>query len=235
MTERRTAPPFNGRPTNAACYGTRVALWGVKDNRKVFEAAYGIVQVPFRLTVEFDAPYLACERSEYRLALYAGHGFAHASVDPEPESQVSGCLARDVKPVGVLPTTRVAVGRSEGHHHPLVLSDLDARELSIAGCGAEELLYRSLEAYRLLEYGPGTRRIGSQQIPLREIGCQVLTMGQYLRPTEKHLPVDRYWHPDEFAALEKAAYELGFESVAAGPLVRSSYQAEQTLERAAAR
>ena len=51
---------------------------------------------------------------------------------------------------------------------------------------------------------------------------QVLTVGQYLRPTERHLPIVRYWHPDEFAELERAAYELGFEHVAAGPLVRSS-------------
>ena len=57
---------------------------------------------------------------------------------------------------------------------------------------------------------------------LREHRVQVLTVGQYLRPTENHLPVDRYWHPDEFEALEKAAYEMGFESVAAGPLVRSA-------------
>jgi lipoic acid synthetase len=63
---------------------------------------------------------------------------------------------------------------------------------------------------------------------LREHGVQVLTVGQYLRPTEKHLPVDRYWHPDEFEALEKAAYEIGFESVASGPLVRSSYHADET-------
>jgi len=62
----------------------------------------------------------------------------------------------------------------------------------------------------------------------------VLTVGQYLRPTRDHLPVVRYWSPDEFADLEKAAYTMGFESVAAGPLVRSSYHAEQTLERAAA-
>ena len=54
---------------------------------------------------------------------------------------------------------------------------------------------------------------------LREHRVQVLTVGQYLRPTENHLPVVRYWHPDEFAALEQAAYDLGFESVAAGPLV----------------
>ena len=64
---------------------------------------------------------------------------------------------------------------------------------------------------------------------LREHKVQVLTVGQYLRPTENHLPVVRYWHPEEFAALEKAAYELGFESVAAGPLVRSSYHADQNL------
>ncbi|MDQ4049336.1 MAG: lipoyl synthase, partial [Actinomycetota bacterium] len=70
---------------------------------------------------------------------------------------------------------------------------------------------------------------------LREHDVQVLTVGQYLRPTRQHLPVVRYWHPDEFAELEREAYSMGFESVAAGPLVRSSYHAEQTLERAAAR
>jgi lipoic acid synthetase len=62
---------------------------------------------------------------------------------------------------------------------------------------------------------------------LRERGVQVLTVGQYLRPSERHLPVVRYWHPDEFAALERAAYDLGFEHIAAGPLVRSSYHADE--------
>ena len=68
---------------------------------------------------------------------------------------------------------------------------------------------------------------------LREHEVQVLTVGQYLRPTQNHLPVVRYWHPDEFADLEREAYAMGFESVAAGPLVRSSYHAEQTLRQAA--
>jgi lipoic acid synthetase len=62
---------------------------------------------------------------------------------------------------------------------------------------------------------------------LRENLVQVLTVGQYLRPTRDHLPVVRYWHPDEFKELEAAAYEIGFESVAAGPLVRSSYHADE--------
>ena len=64
---------------------------------------------------------------------------------------------------------------------------------------------------------------------LREHDVQVLTVGQYLRPTADHLPVERYWHPDEFDALEREAYAMGFESVAAGPLVRSSYHADEHL------
>jgi lipoic acid synthetase len=69
---------------------------------------------------------------------------------------------------------------------------------------------------------------------LREHHVQVLTIGQYLRPSEQHLPIVRYWHPEEFAALERAAYELGFDHVAAGPLVRSSYHADQHVPQARA-
>ena len=60
---------------------------------------------------------------------------------------------------------------------------------------------------------------------LREHGCELLTVGQYLRPSMKHLPVERYWHPDEFAAVAEAGQRLGFTHVEAGPLVRSSYHA----------
>src|SRR5256885_17102479 len=70
---------------------------------------------------------------------------------------------------------------------------------------------------------------------LREHGVQGLTVGQYLRPTRDHLPVVRSWHPDEFAELRREAYAMGFESVAAGPLVRSSYHAEDPLAQAASR
>jgi lipoic acid synthetase len=60
---------------------------------------------------------------------------------------------------------------------------------------------------------------------LREIGCDVLTLGQYLRPSADHLPVDRYVPPEEFAGLRERALRLGFRHVEAGPLVRSSYHA----------
>jgi lipoic acid synthetase len=66
---------------------------------------------------------------------------------------------------------------------------------------------------------------------LRAAGVSILTVGQYLRPTERHLPVVRYWEPEEFAALEQAAYALGFEHIAAGPLVRSSYHADEHVKQ----
>lgn len=60
---------------------------------------------------------------------------------------------------------------------------------------------------------------------LRAVGCDILTLGQYLRPSRDHLPVERYLPPDEFGALRARALEQGFRHVEAGPLVRSSYHA----------
>jgi lipoic acid synthetase len=66
-------------------------------------------------------------------------------------------------------------------------------------------------------------------------GVEVLTLGQYLRPSPKHLPLVRYYHPDEFEALKEDALALGFRHVEAGPLVRSSYHAERQVDRIALR
>jgi lipoic acid synthetase len=66
---------------------------------------------------------------------------------------------------------------------------------------------------------------------LRAAGCDILTVGQYLRPTREHLPVRRFVSPGEFAALRERALALGFHHVEAGPLVRSSYHAWQHVER----
>ncbi len=65
---------------------------------------------------------------------------------------------------------------------------------------------------------------------LRGVGCDILTVGQYLRPSAAHLPVARYYHPDEFAALKEHALGLGFRHVESGPLVRSSYHAHEQAE-----
>ncbi|MCL6523109.1 MAG: lipoyl synthase [Thermoflavifilum sp.] len=62
---------------------------------------------------------------------------------------------------------------------------------------------------------------------LLQNGCDVLTLGQYLQPTPQHLPVQRYVHPDEFAEYREIGYQMGFDYVESGPLVRSSYHAER--------
>jgi lipoic acid synthetase len=65
---------------------------------------------------------------------------------------------------------------------------------------------------------------------LRRVDCQILTIGQYLRPSAAHLPMDRYYTPDEFQELKRIALELGFGHVESGPLVRSSYHAHEQAE-----
>src|SRR5438067_3460830 len=66
---------------------------------------------------------------------------------------------------------------------------------------------------------------------LRAVECDILTLGQYLRPTEKHLPVEEFVRPEVFAELEQEGLKLGFKFVAAGPLVRSSYKAGEFFVR----
>jgi lipoic acid synthetase len=63
---------------------------------------------------------------------------------------------------------------------------------------------------------------------LRDVGCQVVTIGQYLQPTKRQAPVERYWHPQEFAELAAFGRQLGL-TVIAGPFVRSSYHAEEAF------
>jgi lipoic acid synthetase len=66
---------------------------------------------------------------------------------------------------------------------------------------------------------------------LREVGVDAVTIGQYLRPTMKHLPVNSFVHPDEFAEYEKIGEEMGFAFVASGPFIRSSYNAIEFSKR----
>jgi lipoic acid synthetase len=66
-------------------------------------------------------------------------------------------------------------------------------------------------------------------VALRDVDCDILTIGQYLRPSLGHLPLERYYHPDEFAEMKTEALALGFKHVESGPLVRSSYHARDQV------
>jgi lipoic acid synthetase len=86
----------------------------------------------------------------------------------------------------------------------------------------------------MLGLGETEDEIESVLSDLVAIGCEILTLGQYLQPTAKHLPVERWVHPDEFAEWKRRGEEKGLRHVESGPLVRSSYHAEkQVLSHAA--
>lgn len=77
--------------------------------------------------------------------------------------------------------------------------------------------------------GESVDEIISVMSDLAACGVDILTIGQYLQPSKKHLPIDRYYRPDEFELLRQTGYDLGFKWVESGPLVRSSYHAEQQV------
>ena len=66
---------------------------------------------------------------------------------------------------------------------------------------------------------------------LRKIDCNILTVGQYLPPTKQHYPMERFYHPDEFAEIKKRALVMGFTHVESGPMVRSSYHADEQIPK----
>jgi lipoic acid synthetase len=79
----------------------------------------------------------------------------------------------------------------------------------------------------MLGLGESETEVVSAMSDLRGVGCDILTLGQYLQPTLKHLPVVEFVSPDRFASLGQRARQMGFVHVASGPLVRSSYHAEE--------
>ena len=81
----------------------------------------------------------------------------------------------------------------------------------------------------MLGLGETVQEVKSTMRDLRTWGVEILTIGQYLQPSKNHLPIDRYYHPDEFLELKSYGMGIGFRWVESGPLVRSSYHAERQV------
>jgi lipoic acid synthetase len=125
--------------------------------------------------------------------------------------------------------------------HPEVVShNIETVERLTRQVRIQAKYWRSMEVIRTLkESGMRTKSgimlgLGEQKEEvvqtlqdLRDNGCDVVTLGQYLQPTKKHLPVQRFVHPDEFAEYREIGYQLGLDYVESGPLVRSSYHSEK--------
>ena len=85
----------------------------------------------------------------------------------------------------------------------------------------------------ILGMGETVDEVRSALGDLRAVGVDIVTMGQYLRPTVQHMPIARWWTPAEFDAIRSDAEAMGFSHVEAGPLVRSSYHARQGIDQLA--
>jgi lipoic acid synthetase len=81
----------------------------------------------------------------------------------------------------------------------------------------------------MLGLGERLEEVKAVMRDLRDWGVDILTIGQYLQPSKQHLPIERYYTPEEFAELKRYGLEIGFRWVESGPLVRSSYHAEQQV------
>jgi lipoic acid synthetase len=84
----------------------------------------------------------------------------------------------------------------------------------------------------ILGMGEEEAEIDQALVDLHEAGCDLITITQYLRPSKRHHPVNRWAPPEEFVSWEKRAYEIGFAGVMSGPLVRSSYRAGRLYAQA---
>jgi lipoyl synthase len=105
-----------------------------------------------------------------------------------------------------------------------------ARSLAVLGrAGAAGLVVKS---GLILGMGESADEVQAAMADLRNVGVEILTLGQYLRPTAAHLPVARWWRPEEFDELQAAGEEMGFAHVQASPLTRSSYHAREARDAA---
>jgi lipoyl synthase len=125
--------------------------------------------------------------------------------------------------------------------HPDVVShNIETTERLTKQVRIQAKYWQSMETLKILKEG-GMRTKSGIMLGLSETkeevvqtlkdlynsGVDVVTIGQYLQPTKKHLPVDRFIHPDEFAEYREIGYQLGLDFVESGPLVRSSYHSEK--------
>ncbi|MCX5951327.1 MAG: lipoyl synthase [Cyanobacteria bacterium] len=102
------------------------------------------------------------------------------------------------------------------------------RSLGLLAAARQQAPHLPTKSGLMLGLGETVAEVEQAMADLRAVDCQRLTLGQYLRPSLAHMPVARYWQPEEFEALADTARRLGFAQVRSGPLVRSSYHAAET-------
>jgi lipoic acid synthetase len=148
-------------------------------------------------TIEVLIPDFKADRAALKLVMDAGPEILNHNTETVPR------LSRSVRPQSS-PERSLAVLR--------MAKEMDARALTKTGV--------------MVGLGETWDELLAVMDVLRTVDVDILTIGQYLQPTKAHLPIERYYHPDEFAQLAEEGYARGFKWVESGPLVRSSYHAD---------
>ena len=111
-----------------------------------------------------------------------------------------------------------------------VVNKINGLEEELQGLSDAQLSAKTDEFKARVENGETLEEILDVCADLRSVGCEMITLGQYLQPTPEHLPVERYVPPEEFDEIGDLVRQLGFAMVASGPFVRSCYRAGEMAE-----
>jgi lipoic acid synthetase len=245
-----------GCPNIYECWADRTATFMILGDRCTRACGFCLVDTRRPLPIDAGEPVRVAEA-------VATLGLEHAVItsvarDDVPDGGAAGFAATVLAVRARTPTTRIEVlipdckGRADAldaifdarpdvlNHNLETVARLQRVARPSAGYARSlALLARAKSAGLvtksgvILGMGETEAELRGAIADLRNVGVDVLTLGQYLRPSPRHLPVARWWTPDEFAALGEYAEGLGFAHVESGPLVRSSYHAKRAGEAAA--
>jgi lipoyl synthase len=237
-------------PNMGECWGAGTATFMILGNICTRSCGFCAVATGKPEAVDFDEPQRVAEAIHLMSVKHAVITSVDRDELPDGGAQIWFNTIKAVKALNPETTLETLIGDFKGVHkdiqmvvdaHPEVVShNIETVESLTRKVRIQAKYWRSMEVLRylsnngmrtksgiMLGLGETTEEVVQTLQDLCDNGVHVITIGQYLQPTPKHLPVHRFVHPDEFAFLQDTAYDIGFDHVECGPLVRSSYHSER--------
>ncbi|MCS7000075.1 MAG: lipoyl synthase [Bacteroidota bacterium] len=237
-------------PNIAECWGAGTATFMIGGDTCTRSCGFCAVKTGRPLPIDWDEPRRVAEAVRAMNLVHCVITSVNRDELPDGGAHLWAETIRAVRQLNPDTTIEVLIPDFKGRHDALQIV-LDATP-DILGHNTETVprLYRrvrpqgkyqwTLEVLRyakeqhfrtksglMVGLGETKEEVFAVMEDLRAVGCDILTVGQYLQPTKNHLPVERYVHPDEFAEYRERGIAMGFLHVESGPLVRSSYHAER--------
>lgn len=237
-------------PNMGECWGAGTATFMILGNICTRSCGFCSVATGRPLPVDWDEPQRVAEAIHLMKVKHAVITSVDRDELPDGGSTIWYNTIRSVKQLNPDTTLETLIGDFKGKREdiqrvidaaPEVVShNIETVERMTRQVRIQAKYWRSMEVIRTLKEGGMRTKSGimlglgeeKEEVmqtlrDLRNNGCDVVTIGQYLQPTKKHLPVHRFVHPDEFAEFRDYGYEIGLDYVESGPLVRSSYHSEK--------